>query len=103
MDKWVATLSQEKDKVVKQAGFFVLWLSKFLFSEFPGYRIKSIFFPLAIKLARGTRYPLAPMFLGHVSQLDLFQGDEVKGNLYYAITSSLHCAMGLIFCYFGKV
>ena len=47
MGKWVATLSQEKDKVVKQARFFALWLSKFLFSEFPRYVIKSIFFPLA--------------------------------------------------------
>lgn len=57
MGKWVATLSQEKDKVVKQVGFLALWLSKFLFSEFLGYGIKSTFFPLAIKLARGTQYP----------------------------------------------
>ena len=32
----------------------MLWLSKFLFSEFPGYGVKSIFFPLAIRLARGA-------------------------------------------------
>ena len=49
--KWVITLSQEKDKAVRQVGFLTLWLSKFLFSEFPGYGIKSIFFPLAIRLA----------------------------------------------------
>ena len=64
--KWVATLSQEKDKMVRQAGFLTLWLSKFLFSEFFGYGIKSTFFPLSIKLASGVQYPLAPMFLGHV-------------------------------------
>ncbi|KAK9991547.1 hypothetical protein SO802_026532 [Lithocarpus litseifolius] len=76
----IAILSQEKDKSVKQTRFLALWLSKFLFSEFSGYGIKSTFFPLAIKLARGTRYPLAPMFLGHVySQLDLLHGDEVEG------------------------
>ena len=54
MGKWVMTLSQEKNKAVRQAGFLTLWLSKFLFNEFPGYGIKSIFFPLAIKLAQGA-------------------------------------------------
>ena len=34
MGKWVATLPQEKDKLVRRA-FLTLWLSKFLFSEFP--------------------------------------------------------------------
>ena len=94
MGKCVATLSQEKEKMVRRAGFLTLWLSKFLFSEFPGYGIKSTFFPLAIKLAKGVQYPLAPMFLGHVySQLDLFHGDEVEGNSCYTITSSLYCAI----------
>ena len=94
MGEWVATFSQEKNKAIKQAGFLALWLSKFLFSEFPRYGIKSTFFPLAIKLARGTRYPLAPMFLGHIySQLDLLHGDKVEGNSCYAITSSTHCAI----------
>ena len=36
MGKWVMTISQEKDKAVSQAGVLTLWLSKFLFSEFPG-------------------------------------------------------------------
>ena len=40
------TLSQEKDKAVRQARFLTLWLSKFLFSKFSGYGIKSIFFLL---------------------------------------------------------
>ena len=54
MGRWVMTLSREKDKEVRRAGFLAFWLSKFLFSEFPGYGVKSTFFPLAIKLARGT-------------------------------------------------
>ena len=88
MGKWITNLSQEKDKVVRWARFLVLWLSKFLFNE---YEVKSILFPLAIKLAWGTKYPLAPMFLGPVySQLDLVYGDEVEGDSCYAITSSLH-------------
>ena len=98
MGKWVATFSKEKDKSVWQAGFLVLWLSKFLSSEFPGYGVKSTFFSLAIKLAQGTKYPLAPMFLGHIySQLDLFHGDEVEGNSYYTISLSLHCVILQIF------
>jgi len=46
MGKWVMTLSQEKDKAVRQARFLTLWLHNFLFSEFSGYGIKSIFFLL---------------------------------------------------------
>ena len=88
------SLSREKDKEVKWAGFLAFWLSKFLFSEFPGYGIKSALFPLAISLARGAQYPLTPMFLGYVySQLDQLHGDEAEGDSCYAITSSLHYAI----------
>ena len=84
----------KKDKEVRRARFLAFWLSKFLFSEFPGYGIKSALFPLAISLARDAQYPLAPMFLGHVySQLDQLHGDEAEGDSCYAITSSLHCAI----------
>ena len=51
MGRWVMTLSREKDKEVRRAGFLAFWLSKFLFNEFPGYGVKSTFFLLAIKLA----------------------------------------------------
>lgn len=47
MGRWVKTVSRE-EKSVRQAGFIVLWLSNFLFGEFPEYRVKSIVFPLAI-------------------------------------------------------
>ena len=47
--KRVMNLSREKDKAVRRAGFLALWLSKFLFSEFLGYRVRSVFFPLAIR------------------------------------------------------
>lgn len=66
MKKWVTTLSKENDKFVRQVGFLALWLSKFLFIEIPGYGAKSVFFHLAIRLARDTKYALAPMFLSHV-------------------------------------
>ena len=98
MGRWVMTLSREKDKEVRRVGFLAFWLSKFLFSEFPGYKVKSTFFPLAIKLAQGAQYPLTPLFLGHVYfQLDQLHGDEAKGDSCYVITSSLHCAILQIF------
>ena len=91
-------LAREKDKAVRRAGFLALWLSKFLFSEFLGYGVKSLFFPLAIKLAWGAQYPLAPMSLGHVySQLDLLHGDEVESDSYCAITLSLYYAILQVF------
>ena len=94
MGRWVMSLSCEKDKEVRWARFLAFWLSKFLFSEFLRYGIKSALFPLAISLAQGAQYPLAPMFLGHVySQLDQLHGDEVEGDSCYVITSSLHCAI----------
>ena len=94
MGRWVMSLSSEKDKEVRQAGFLAFWLSKFLFSEFPGYGIKFALFPLVIRLAWGAQYPLAPMFLGHVySQLDQLHGDEVEGDSCHTNTSSLHCAI----------
>ena len=98
MGKWVMNLSREKDKAVRRARFLALWLSKFLFNKFPRYGVKSVFFPLAIRLAQGAQYPLASMFLGYVySQLDLLHGDEVEGDSCYVITSSLHCAILEVF------
>ena len=38
------------------------------------------------------------MFLGHVySQLDQLHRDEVEGDSYFTITSSLHCAILQVF------
>ena len=59
MGKWVAILSKEKDESIRQVGFLVLWLSKFFFSKFPSYGVKSVLFFLAIRLAQGTKFPLA--------------------------------------------
>lgn len=65
MRRWVKELSDE-GKSVRQAEFTALWLSKFLFGEFLGYGIKSAFFPLVIRIAKGISYLLAPMFFGHL-------------------------------------
>ena len=98
MGSWVMSLSCKKDKEVRRARFLAFWLRKFLFSELPEYGIKYALFPLAIKLAWGAQYPLAPMFLGHVySQLDQLHGDEAKSDSCFAITSSLHYAILQVF------
>ena len=44
MGRWVMTLSREKNKEVRWASFLAFWLSKFLFSEFPGYGLSLPFF-----------------------------------------------------------
>ena len=64
MGQWIMSLSREKDKEVRRAGFLAFWLSKFLFSEFPGYGIKSALFPLAISLAKGCSISSSPHVLG---------------------------------------
>lgn len=46
------------------AAMFAYWLSRFLFPDFP-YKNVQRFFLLAIKLADGVRFPLAPLFLSH--------------------------------------
>ena len=38
------TLSREKDKEVRRTNFLAFWLSKFLFSEFPGYGLSLLSF-----------------------------------------------------------
>ena len=109
MGRWVMSLSCEKDKEVRRAGFLAFWLNKFLFSEFPRYEIKSALFPLVISLARGAQYPLAPMFLGDVySQLDQLHGDEADGDLLcdHFFSSLRHppgTYVGSFFGYFSKV
>lgn len=50
MGRRVKALFRE-EKIVRQVGFIALWLSKFLFGEFPGYGVKSAFFHLAIQIA----------------------------------------------------
>ena len=44
MGRWVMTLSREKDKEVRRTDFLAFWLSKFLFSEFPGYGLSLLSF-----------------------------------------------------------
>ncbi|GAV81251.1 PMD domain-containing protein [Cephalotus follicularis] len=65
-----------------------MWLSKFLFYDFPGDLMQGRFFPLAIKIAKGKRYPLASLFLGCLYHLlDLIHDDELKRGGHYLVDS----------------
>ena len=52
--------------VARRAAFVAFWLCKFVFGSHPYYAIKSLYFPLAIKISAGVSLSLAPMFLGHL-------------------------------------
>ena len=56
--------------------FIGFLLSHHLFEGYPHEKILSRHFPLAVKLARGKSFPLAPYFLGTLhSHLDHFSLD----------------------------
>ena len=52
MGRWVMTLSHEKNKEMRWAGFLAFWLSKFFFSEFP-------VFLFSTSDQVGSRYPIS--------------------------------------------
>ncbi|KAL6213747.1 hypothetical protein ACLB2K_013191 [Fragaria x ananassa] len=56
------------------------WLSKFIFTDFPHEQVQERVFPLAIKLAARTCFPLALLFLSHLYQkLDQIARDDRDG------------------------
>ena len=73
---WVSS-SSKFSVVARCATFVAFWLCKFVFGSHPHYNIKSLYFPLAIKISTGVSLPLSPMFLGHLYvQLDILWSDE---------------------------
>ena len=77
--------------VARRVAFIAFWLGKFVFGSHLHYAIKSLYFPLAIKISAGVSLPLAPMFLGHLYvQLDILRSDESQADSCHIITSSVH-------------
>ena len=73
---WVSSFSKFS-VVTRRVAFVAFWLCKFVFGSHPHYNIKSLYFPLAIKISTGVSLPLSPMFLGHLYvQLDILWSDE---------------------------
>ena len=73
---WVSS-SSKFSVVACHAAFVAFWLCKFVFRSHPHYAIKSLYFPLAIKISAEVSLPLALTFLGHLYvQLDILRSDE---------------------------
>ena len=62
---WVSS-SSKFSVVARHVAFVAFWLCKFVFGSHPHFAIKSLYFPLAIKISARVSLLLAPMFLGHL-------------------------------------
>jgi hypothetical protein len=63
---------REGDTSIRRATFVVYWLSKCVFGKPPAYLGKPLYFHIAIKIAAGVCFLLAPLLLGQLyTQLDL--------------------------------
>ena len=63
---WMEHFLRMEDPLIRRAAFVSYWLSKFVFGEHPAYSIKPLYFSLAVKIAAGVRFPLAPLLLGQL-------------------------------------
>ena len=61
---WMEHFLRMEDPLIRRAAFVSYWLSKCIFGEHPAYSIKPLYFCLAVKIAAGVRFPLAPLLLG---------------------------------------
>ena len=77
--------NRETKPSIRRVAFVAYWLSKCVFGEHPAYSIKPLYFPLAVKVATGVCFPLAPLLLGQIyTQLDLLHAEELaRGVLSY--------------------
>uniref|UniRef100_A0A2N9GHX4 Aminotransferase-like plant mobile domain-containing protein n=1 Tax=Fagus sylvatica TaxID=28930 RepID=A0A2N9GHX4_FAGSY len=77
---WMEHFNRETKPSIRRAAFVAYWLSKCVFGEHPAYSIKPLYFPLAVKIAAGVCFPLAPLLLGQIyTQLDLLHAEELAG------------------------
>lgn len=70
------------------SAFIAFFLSFFLFPDFPIDAPSECVFYLAVRIARGDRFPLGPLFLGHLfQQLDHLSADLERSVGRYDITT----------------
>jgi hypothetical protein len=62
---WMEHFNRVDDASIRRAAFVAYWLSKCIFGEHPAYSIKPLYFSLAVKIAAGTCFPLAPCCWGN--------------------------------------
>ena len=63
---WMEHFNRETEPLIRRVAFVAYWLSKCVFGEHPTYSIKPLYFPLAVKIAAGVCFPLAPLLLGQI-------------------------------------
>jgi hypothetical protein len=91
---WIEHFNRENDPLIRKAVFVAYWLSKCVFDEHPAYSIKPLYFPLAIKIAAGVCFPLAPLLLGQLyTQLDLLHAEELAGASCHIVTTAFNSSI----------
>ena len=85
---------REEDSSIRRATFVVYWLSKYVFGEPPAYSIKPLYFPIAVKIAAGVCFPLAPLLLGQLYiQLDLLHAEELIGISCHTVATAFNSSI----------
>uniref|UniRef100_A0A2N9GXZ3 Aminotransferase-like plant mobile domain-containing protein n=2 Tax=Fagus sylvatica TaxID=28930 RepID=A0A2N9GXZ3_FAGSY len=91
---WMEHFNRETDPLIRRAAFVAYWLSKCVFGEHPAYSIKPLYFPLAVKIAVGVCFPLAPLLLGQLyTQLDLLHAEELAGASCHIVTTAFNSSI----------
>jgi hypothetical protein len=91
---WMEHFNRETKPSIRRAAFVAYWLSKCVFGEHPAYSIKPLYFPLAVKVAAGVRFPLAPLLLGQIyTQLDLLHAEELAGGSCHIVTTAFNSSI----------
>jgi hypothetical protein len=91
---WMEHFNRVEDALIQRAAFVAYWLSKCVFGEHPAYSIKPLYFSLAVKIAAGVFFPLAPLLLGQLyTQLDLLHAEELAGASCHIVTTALNSSI----------
>jgi hypothetical protein len=91
---WMEHFKREKDAWIRKAAFVAYWLSKCIFGEHPAYSIKPLYFPIAVKIAAGICFPLAPLLLGQLyTQLDLLHTEELIGASCHTVATAFNSSV----------
>uniref|UniRef100_A0A2N9H6Y4 Aminotransferase-like plant mobile domain-containing protein n=1 Tax=Fagus sylvatica TaxID=28930 RepID=A0A2N9H6Y4_FAGSY len=91
---WMEHFNRKTEPLIRRAAFVAYWLSKCVFGEHPAYSIKPLYFPLAVKIAAGVCFPLAPLLLGQIyTQLDLLYAEELAGASCHIVTTAFNSSI----------
>jgi hypothetical protein len=91
---WMDHFNRREDASIRRAAFVAYWLCKCVFGKHPTYSIKPLYFPLAVKVAAGACFPLAPLLLGQLyTQLDLLHAEELIGASYHTVATAFNSSI----------